>query len=440
MLPMNLLPRKLAIHPKDLKREHVQKVGFDPSKCFPTFYCTAYADPSVEAGPNDYSITLYPPKEMDCDFNFGFININDFKAAGTFANTTTDTYNIHIRDRAAVIQLVNLMKSFGRAIMVSYIDDPDCSWDEVVGKQLINFIRNTEGEVSADGHHFTSNVQAWYQPDGRMMDAETRGSNASFADNCKAAFLRGIQTSPDGYRFIYCSYANRSIDTILNEAFTGKDDIEKELMHLGFNCIADFITKRSPELSQIHTMSYTGAAQSLLAEGDIYALMLAKGDQSKLFDMRKYVSIGVSPNITDPSVANQVATACDPTKAEGFRSYMVWAGNSPAGLAMYQSMAKARSAPVPKPLHEIFYRPQVLASDQLFSKADEKSMSQRREHGGNRDHFKKAAAYQKSIGKIKGFTPKATAEAQLATAPPPQNSDAVAPSSSWSLSQMLGMS
>ena len=382
-------PRKLDIHPLDLKPEHVIKTSFDPKNLKSTFYCTAYADPH-EGQSNDYSLIHYPPANIQADFNFGFININDLKSLGTFGNSSVDNYNIHVRDRVAIMQLAMAMKEDDRSIQVSYIDDPDCSWDDV---HLTNFIRNTEGEVAKDKRVYTNNVQSRYLNSGRMMDAETSAEPA-FAENIKASFLRGIELNPDTYRFIYCSYANRPIDAILNQPFSSKNFIEKRLLSLGFKCIADFITKRSPELSQIHTMSYGGDAQSMLAEGDTYAMMLAKGNKDNLYAMRKYVSIGLSPNITPLDIAKQVAPACDPNKKEGFRSFMVWAGNSPDGVTMYEQATALREKAVPDALQEAFTRRRDLSSDAPFPLVTEKTPGLRAQFSGNKDHFQKAAQYQ----------------------------------------------
>ena len=308
----------------------------------PSFYITPYAD-SAPGQSTDYSLTCYPSAEIPFDVNFAFFTLNDNKTPGTYGNTIDDTFLTHVRDRAAIQALMKIMQNQKRRIFDSMIDTPNITWDQA---NVENFVRNTEGEFAPDGTFFTNNLMQNYPGVGRMWDAETSAPNG-FAEVMKACFLRGITRDPDNYVFIYTTYADRSIDGLLNMVFDPTKPVDAALIELGFERFTDLFLKRGPGLSWIETMSYSGDAPSRFAEADNYAVKyLANGDVSQLEKMRKYLSIGVAPGLTSPADAQAIGSACDPSKDEGYGRFMVWAGNCPDGVNLFNSMLAARALPL----------------------------------------------------------------------------------------------
>lgn len=345
-MPQDAALLRVKILPADLKPHHVQKFLANTPPLLPTFYNCPYADTNPGKS-NDTGLQYFPSSEIPCDINLAFITPSEDTASGKFGNTTSDQYLCHLRDRKAIQQFVGHMKSMGRRIITSFIDSPNIHWDQV---NVENFVRNTEGEICADGTVFTNQLMDDYQPVGRMWDAETPEPLA-MAEVMKACFLRGIQRDPDNYVFVYTTYANRpDIDPVIlgMKIDPNGSDVDKALYALGFYQVSDFITKRG-SLSYLETMSYGGDAPSRFAEADTYAVQyLGGGDPTTLDDMRKFISIGVAPGITDEADALTIAAACDPTKAQGYGRFMVWAGNSPDGLNLFNAMHNAQSQPMPK--------------------------------------------------------------------------------------------
>lgn len=329
---------------RPLTAEAVQKTLKDTPPLYPSFYVCPYADTNP-GKPNDYSLRYFPTPEIPCDINLAFITPSDDTISGKFGNTSSDVYLCHLRDRIAIKQFVTHMKDAGRRLLISYIDAPTIHWDKV---NIENFVRNTEGEALEDGAFFSNDLMETYQPMGRMWDAETPTA-IDMANVMKACFLRGIQRDPDNYVFVYTTYANRDIDAqILTMAIDPtKGDVDKALYDLGFRRIADFITLRG-SLSFLETMSYGGDPESRFQEADTYALQyLANGDASKLNEMRKFISIGVAPELTATADAITIASACDPTLEQGYGRFMVWAANCPEGLSLFNAMIGARGQPLP---------------------------------------------------------------------------------------------
>lgn len=327
-----------------LTAQMVQKTLEDTPPMLPSFYVCPYADPAPGQS-TDYSLIYFPTADIACDINLAFITPSDDKASGTFGNTISDIYMRHLRGQSAIKQFVAHMRALDRRIFVSYIDAPSIHWDSV---NVENFVRNTEGEIAPDGTLFSNDLMDNYQPVGRMWDAETPSAQ-EMATVMKACFLRGLQRDPDHYVFVYTTYANRDIDQLILPMIIDpkKNATDKALYDLGFRQISDFITMRG-SLSFLETMSYGADADSRFQEADTYALQyLAKGDASKLNEMRKFISIGVAPGLTDPSEAITIASACDPTKPTGYGRFMVWAGNCPDGLSLFQSMVEACKQPLP---------------------------------------------------------------------------------------------
>lgn len=342
---------KVRILPADLKPAHVQKTIQDTPPLLPTFYMTPYADPNPGQG-TDYDLKYFPPSDIPCDINIAFITPSD-DTLGTFGNTISDHYLCHLRDRTAIMQLISHMMQMQRRIIVSYIDAPTIHWDKV---NPINFVNNTEGTICADGTVFTNDLMTYYQPVGRMWDAETPTPEA-MAELLKACFLRGIQRDPDNYVFVYTTYANRDIDQIvLNmQIDPNGSPVDQALYQLGFTKVSEFITKRG-SLSYLETMSYGGDAQSRFSEADAYALQLGGGDPSTLYAMRKFISIGVAPGLTATADALTIAAACDPTKPEGYGRFMVWAGNCPDGCDLFNQMIAAQHQLVPETIRPFWMR------------------------------------------------------------------------------------
>lgn len=332
--------------PKDLTASMVQKKLSNTPPLLPSFYVCPYADAAPGTG-LDYSLIYYPPETMLCDINIAFFTPDEDKTKGTYGNTVSDTFLTHQRDKASIIQFVERMESLNRRIIVSYIDTPTIHWDTV---NVENFARNTEGEVAPDGTFFSNALIETYHPVGRMWDAETPTPEA-MGKVIKACFLRGLQHNPDNLVFVYTTYANRDVDSIiLNMAILQEGDaIDQALYALGFRQISDFITMRG-SLSFLETMSYGSDYTSRFQEADAYALQLAKGDASLMFEMRKFISIGVAPGLSSKDDAIQIARACNPETMVGYGRFMVWAGNCPDGLDLFQLMLQERQAPVPEQL------------------------------------------------------------------------------------------
>jgi hypothetical protein len=157
-----------------------------------------------------------------------------------------------------------------------------------------------------------------------------------------------------------------------------KGDVDKALYDLGFRKISDFITMRG-SLSFLETMSYGGDPESRFQEADTYALQyLANGDASKLNEMRKFISIGVAPELTATADALTIAAACDPKKEQGYGRFMVWAGNCPEGLSLFNAMIAARKQALPSYFSEEHSAAALSTSTQRLS--DPKT-------SGNRNHF-----------------------------------------------------
>lgn len=324
---------------KDELKKRAHKHSTDPSAppLVPSFYVCPYSD-SAPGQPTDYSLTIYPPDTIPYDVNIAFFTLNDY------GNTIDDTFLTHLRDRPAIQALIAQMQKNNRRIINSMIDTPNINWGNA---NIENFVRNTEGEFAEDGTFFTNNLMQNYPAVGRMWDAETPAPDA-FAEVMKACFLRGITRDPDNYVFIYTTYADRSIDELLNMVFdASKSPVDAELIKLGFLRFTDLFLKRGPGLSWIETMSYSGDAASRFAEADNYAVKyLAQGDASQLNAMRKYLSIGVAPELTAPADAQAIGSACDPSKEEGYGRFMVWAGNCPDGVTLFNNMITARTLPI----------------------------------------------------------------------------------------------
>ena len=316
--------------PYAVTAEMVQKTLANTPPLLPTFYVCPYAN-TAPGTPLDYRLYHCPPATLACDINLAFFTPSDD------GNTVSDKYLCHLRDRTAIKQFVARMKAMNRKILLSYIDAPSIHWDKV---DVENFVNNSQGEKAPDGTVFTSDTIDTYQPDGHMWDAET-DFGLEMAKVMKACFLRGIQLDPDHYRFVYTTYADRDIDQqILNMPIDPVADAE--LYELGFRRIADFITMRG-SLSWLETMSYGADPASRFQEADNYAVKyLANGDEKRLNEMRKFISIGVS---ADSSTADgiTIASACDPTKKDSYGRFMVWAGNCPAGVSLFNTMVSAQN-------------------------------------------------------------------------------------------------
>ena len=315
---------------KALKARLKKRLSITPT-LLPTFYVTPYAS-SSPGQKNDYSLINYPMNTA-CDINLAFFGPD---ATG---NKSDDTYLCSIRDRSAIQEFVACMKDLGRRIILSFIDSETIHWD---GVNIENFVRNTEGEITPDGKILSNDLKN-YQSDGRMWDAETPAIDA-FAETMKACFLRGITINPENYIFVYTTYANRPIDEqILNIVFDAtKSPVDAALIQLGFLRFSDLFTKRGPSLSWIETMSYSSDAASRFSEADTYANYLTLGDPTLLNDRRKYISIGVAPFLTSDTDASAIGAACDPAKTDGYGRFMVWSGNCPEGLRLFDLMLNAR--------------------------------------------------------------------------------------------------
>ena len=347
----------------------------------PNFYTLPYADPDADPKKNP-SITIHPalnpkldPVKYRCDCTLAFFTPNE--DPGTFGNTLSDKFMTHVRDTSAVEQLAADLHAAGLQVSAAVIDSPNIKYPQVI---IPNYVKNTEGEFALNGKFYSNDLLKKYGVDGIMWDAETDSTDyQGFAKLMKACFLAGIKRAPNHYRFTYTTYANRAIDkAILNGVIDPNgDEVDQKLHQLGFENFSDLITKRG-NLSCLETMSYGGTAQELFDEGDVYALTyLAKGDPKKLYEMRKFISIGVAPGLTDPGVAKTVAAGCDPTKAQGFGRFMVWNGNCEAGLDLFTSMVDARTEPLP----------QQLNLSQEVAAARPKKLPPITENSGNRKHF-----------------------------------------------------
>lgn len=359
--------------PKRLTAERVQKKITDQTTLLPSFYVCPYADPTSTESTN-YSLVNYPDASIACDINLAFINPSDDQVKNNLGNTISDNYLCHLRDKVAIKQFIARMQELKRRIFVSYIDAPTVHWDAV---NVENFVRNTEGEIAADGTVFTNELMETYQPVGRMWDAETPAGLA-MATVMKACFLRGIQRDPDNYVFIYTTYANRDIDQQILAMVLDPttSPVDAELYALGFRQISDFITMRG-DLSFLETMSYSDPAADRFQEADTYAIQyLAKGDATKLNEMRKFISIGVAPGLTSDDDATTIAAACNPTQVDGYGRFMVWAGNCPAGVSLFSEMIAAQKQPLPA--HRV---DKELDSIQLINNPEKARIS------GNRDRF-----------------------------------------------------
>jgi hypothetical protein len=361
----DLISVKVKILPEQLKAEHVKKNLKDTPALLPTFYVCPYADPNPGQG-DDYDLKYFPPSDTACDINIAFITPNDNTTSGTFGNTISDQYLCHVRDRTGIMQLIAHMQQMGRRIITSYIDAPTIHWDKV---NIENFVRNTEGDICADGTVLTNDLMTYYQPVGRMWDAETPTPQA-MGEVLKACFLRGIQRDPDNYVFVYTTYANRDIDQIiLNTPIDPNGSpVDQALYALGFKNVADFITQRG-SLSFLETMSYGEDPQSRFTEADTYAIQLGGGDPSTLYAMRKFISIGVAPGLTAEADALVIAAACDPMKTEGYGRFMVWAGNSPDGVSLFNAMIQAQQQPVPDAIEPFWRRTgsQLAGQTEMFA-------------------------------------------------------------------------
>lgn len=327
----------MLYHYKDLNldrlKPRIQRTLADTPISRPCVYMCPYADP--QAGDYDYSVACLPSNGTLYDLNVAFFTLSEDKVSGTYGNGVDTTYLTHLRNLSAIRQIVKKLQAAGHEIDVSYIDTPNIHWDSA---NIPNYVRNTEGEFDADGEIISNDLMENFNPVGRMWDIETEDSAAlALTKLMKACFLQGILRDPN-YVFIYTTYANRSIDeTILTSAIDPNgDEVDQALYKLGFTTFSDLITKRG-SLSRLETMSYSSTAQELKDEADAYARQLG-GPSSSLNDMRKFISIGVAPGLTDPSVALEIAAACDPTKPDGYRGFMVWAGNCPAGVSLFEAM------------------------------------------------------------------------------------------------------
>jgi len=346
---MGKVVRRAPLKIERLKRERAHKeIVLTIEAMPPTFYSVPYADPAP--GSRNPSITKYPPldrPDLNCEITIAFFTLDDSKTR--YGNTLSTEFLTHVRDESAVEQFAERMQEAGRSVSAIIIDTPSIKLSD---SNVPNFVNNTEGEIAADRTFSTCDLIEKYGPIvGRTWDIETDSTDyAGIARVIKACFLRGIERDPDHYLLTYTTFANRAIDQyILNSKIDPNGDaIDQALSKLGFENFTDLITKRG-NLSRIETMSYTGTAEELLGEADTYALTyLAKGDAKQLYNMRKFMSVGVDSYQTDTEVAKTVAAACDPTKAEGFGRFMLWNGNCDSGLDMFESMVAARSNPLPE--------------------------------------------------------------------------------------------
>lgn len=321
-------------------RPLVQKKISSTPPMLPSFYMCPYSD-SKPGDPFDYSLIHRPSAELAYDVNIAFFTVDDDKDAGTYGNGISYQFLTHLRNLSAIKQVARKLEEVGRRLYVSFIDTPSIHWDSV---NVANFVRNTEGEFDADGLLITNDLMDDFNPVGRMWDIETEDTAAlAMAKVMKACFLQGMLRDPEHYVFIYTTYANRPIDeTILSSLIDPEGDfVDQSLYQLGFRQFSDLITMRG-SLSILETMSYGSSSSERFSEADAYALQLAKGDESKRNDMRKFISIGVAPGLTDPRDALTIAAACDPTLSEGYGRFMVWGGNCPAGVELFESMAAVR--------------------------------------------------------------------------------------------------
>ena len=328
----------------DVLKPRVQKTLIDTPPMLDSFYFCPYADPKP-GDPFDYSLIYRPSADLLYDVNFAFFTVDDNKTTGTYGNGISYQFLTHTRNLSAIRQVARKIQAEGRCVYASFIDTPSIHWDSV---NIENFVRNTEGEFDTDGTVITNDLMDDFSPVGRMWDIETEDSAApAMAKVMKACFLQGVLRDPDHYVFIYTTYANRIIDeTILCSPIDqAGDEVDQSLYKLGFRQFSDLITMRG-SLSFLETMSYSSTADDRFAEADAYALQLAKGDTTKLNEMRKFISIGVAPDLTDPGQALMIAAACCPSKTDGYGRFMVWAGNCPAGVSLFESMTAVRYNPL----------------------------------------------------------------------------------------------
>ncbi len=340
--------------PQKLTRSMVQKKLIKTiAAMLPIFSTLPYADqdPDPKKSARLPIHPLFDPNldriKYACISALAFFTPNE--DPGTFGNTLSDRFMTHERDASAISQLAHAIKKAGMAIAAYIIDTPKIKLSQI---NIPNYVLNTEGEFAADGTFFRNHLIDTYDISGIFWDMETDSTDyVTIAKLMKKCFLEGIRRDPDNYLFAFVTYGDRAIDQILNMTIDKDgDEVDQKLHKLGFECFSDLITKRGNQ-SRIITMSYNGTAQELFDEGDVYALKyLAKDDASKLYEMRKFVTIGVTPLLTEPGVANTVAAGCDPTKPEGFGQFMIWDGNRPSGLNMFTSMVDARTQPLPKEL------------------------------------------------------------------------------------------
>lgn len=365
---------------KPIDRSLVQKKLIKTiAAMLPIFSILPYADQDPDPK-KSARLTIHPllnpkldPVKYACISSFAFFTPNE--DPGTYGNTISDKFMTHQRDASAVSQLARYIKKAGMAIAAYIIDSPNIKLSQL---NIPNYALNTEGEFAANGTFFRNNLLDTYETSGIWWDMETDSTDyVTIAKLMKKCFLEGIRRDPN-YLFGFVTYGDRAIDQILNMTIDKDgDEVDQELHELGFECFSDLITKRG-NFSRIITMSYNGTAQELFDEGDVYALKyLAKGDASKLYEMRKFVAIGVTPLLTDPGVAKTVAAGCDPTKLEGFGQFMVWDGNRPPGLDMFTSMVDARTQPLPKELD----MPEKVAAER------EKKLPAITKKSGNRPDF-----------------------------------------------------
>jgi hypothetical protein len=307
----------------------------------PSFYICPYADPVP--GDYNFSLTSLPKNTTQFGANIAFFTVDDDKEANTYGNGVSMKYLTHLRNFSGIQQLTQILKAAGHPIYVSYIDTPNIHWDAV---NIVNFVRNTEGEFDSEREVISNDLMINFNPDGRMWDIETVDTAApALAKVMKACFLQGVLRDPEHYTFIYTTYANRTIDQIILQSKIEQDgdEVDQVLYQLGFRQFSDLISMRG-SLSRLETMSYSSSAPALFDEADTYAKLLGKGT-IPTEAMRNFIYIGVAPGLTDPKTALEVAAACDPKKPDGYGGFMVWGANCPAGVAMFEAMDAVQKDP-----------------------------------------------------------------------------------------------
>lgn len=364
-------------------KQRLEKALLNQPVLLPTFYATPYAA-SNPGQPTDYALTWFPTT-IDCGISLAFIT------PGVAGNTSDDTYICSVSDRGAIQDFIAAMQKLGRRIILSFIDTPTTHWDSI---NITNFVRNIIGQMAPDGTIITNDLCKNYPHDGLMFDAETDAITA-FAETMKQSFLAGVTLDPENFIFVYTTYANRPIDQqILTMEFDEtKSTTDADLIELGFLRFIDLFTKRGPSLSYIETMSYGSDAASRMDEADTYAGYLTLGDATLLNDRRKYISIGVAPLLTSDADVVAIGAACDPTKEDGYGRFMVWAGNCPEGLRLFNLAFNARQPsfvlPKTEPLLPVAMKPLINKGlsgnrDLFFNEVTNKKTSRPKEISGDK--------------------------------------------------------